>query len=84
MGGSGRGAGQGAPRAADRSDSCITIFQEPNKPWRHVTNSLFGDKRLHLKWGAMARVFYCSDAGAFQSARTTGTEYICFVQLLRI
>lgn len=47
----------GAPRAADRSDSSINIFQQPNKPWRHVTNSLFGDKRFHLKWAAWRTYF---------------------------
>jgi hypothetical protein len=34
----------GVPRAADRSDSSINIFQQPNKPWRHVTNSLLVTK----------------------------------------
>jgi hypothetical protein len=74
----------GAPLAADRSDSSINIFQQPNKPWRHVTDSLCGDKRLHLKNGAMAHVFCSCDGGAFQSAQTTATVRICFAQLLRI
>jgi hypothetical protein len=71
--------GIGGGRGADGSDSSISIFQQPNKPWRQVTNSRFRDKRLHLKWVAMTDVFYSWDLVSSRTA--AGANFVCFAQL---